>query len=234
LGTTVRNQEFTWQSPWLNSMPTPLVPRFELSDDDNNDDTAPSTLILPPTPVVPYPGVSDQQSRGSVHFHALVWSAPSNETIELSDEDRNAPAPHTLPSTPLLGRPVRMPTRSRDWAGSLRTEGVCAHSAGHTYVSTAGHAGHTQFSCSSCTQAHPGNTSIEAHLSTQPGPEADCGICMAGFESAGDCVTACETNHFFHRRCLNRWFAVRRSRHMPANCPVCNTKANPIPYGCRQ
>jgi hypothetical protein len=151
--------------------------------------------------------------------------------------DNTAPAALILPPAALVpptGRPVRTVPQSRDWTASLRTEGVCDHSAGHTYVGTAGHAGHVQFACSTCTQAHPSNTSIEAHLSTAAGPDADCSICMTGFESAGECVTACAGNHFFHRTCLDRWLAVRRSLHLGANCPLCNTKANPMPYGCRQ
>jgi hypothetical protein len=206
-------------------------------DDDDND-------ALPPLPAPPalLPVALEYQGRGSVHFHYIDWSGIPPEPMQAPDVAASYAASYGLPSSPIVlaVRSLRSnasnigAARRHDWAGSLRTEGLCICRSGHFYVGVTGHLGHTQFECSSCRQAHPANSSIEAHLMTQAGPDSNCIICLSGFQSAGDCVTACVAGHLFHRQCLANWLVARRAHHFAANCPLCNRKADPVPYGCRQ
>ncbi|WOL16365.1 hypothetical protein Cni_G25152 [Canna indica] len=45
---------------------------------------------------------------------------------------------------------------------------------------------------------------------------ADCVVCLSGIEE-GEEIRELRCRHLFHRRCLDRWLALRR----PATCPLC-------------
>ena len=53
-------------------------------------------------------------------------------------------------------------------------------------------------------------------------PGEECVICMEEMVTAGEVSQLPVCNHFFHQKCITKWFVTKLQNRQAGRCPICN------------
>jgi hypothetical protein len=198
---------------------------MEGSDDDlegmYDSDSQPEVIVL---------SSDDDEFIGKpTSIEPIVISDSESDHEEVAGNLMRAPRAPVRASV-RAPRPMRAPVRN---FAQLMQVGTCIGRKNHDFqVSRPGILGHTFATCKRCKQSDSNNTSLIDYIAAQPGPSGEeCSICGSGFDTAAECVTACDPCHLFHYTCLTSWFKMQRSVKKPMTCPLCRGQGKLIYYG---